>query len=62
MCVSNLIPPWTDGVFPIEMINAQVKHAVVTPILSCLFKVFYCFFVVVQYVSMVPAQTIQGIN
>lgn len=61
-CVSNLIPPWAVGVFPIEMINSQVKHGIITPIQSCLFEVFHCIFVVVQYNPMVPAQTIQGVN
>lgn len=59
---SNLVPPRHVRVVPTQVINSQVKHGIVTPIQSSLFKVFHSVFIVFQYNPVVPAQTIQGVN
>lgn len=59
---SNLVLPRPLRVLPVDMIKSQVKHPISAPVQRRLLKVFHCFFVVVQYNPMVPAQTIQGVN
>lgn len=60
--VTNLVPFRPFGVFSVELIETQVKHAVVAPIQRRLFKVFHRLFMVLQYNPMVPAQSVQGAN